>query len=65
MSISKNRIKWLAHIVLFGLFIASAIVAVVFWSTADSLEEAGIAATVALFWATASAFVERIAPMDR
>lgn len=38
--------------------------AVALWATSDEIEEAGIAATVAVFWATASAFVERIFPMD-
>lgn len=64
MGISKSRIKWLTHIVLLVLFIASAILAVVLWATSDDLESAGIVATIALFWATASAFVERIFPMD-
>ena len=53
-----------AHVILLGLFVASAGIAGALWLSGDSLEEAGIAATVALFWATASTFVERIFPRD-
>lgn len=61
---SKRTRLMAVHIVLLVLFIISAFIAVALWLTADALEEAGIAATIAVFWATASAFVERIAPMD-
>ena len=63
MGSRKSRLKAL-HIVLFALFLVSALMAVALWAASDEIEEAGIAATVAIFWATASAFVERIFPMD-
>ena len=63
MGSRKSRLKAL-HIVLFALFLVSALLAVALWASSDEIEEAGIAATVAIFWATASAFVERIFPMD-
>lgn len=63
MGDKKGRLK-AAHVVLLGLFMASAFIAIALWLSGDSLEEAGIAATVALFWATASTFVERIFPRD-
>ena len=63
MGDKKGRLK-AAHIVLLGLFMASAFIAIALWLSGDSLEEAGIAATVAFFWATASAFVERIYSRD-
>ena len=63
MGSRKSQLRAL-HIALFALFLASAVTAVALWATSDEIEEAGIAATVAVFWATASAFVERIFPMD-
>ena len=63
MGSRKSRLRAL-HIVLFALFLVSALLAVALWASSDEIEEAGIAATVAVFWATASAFVERIFPMD-
>lgn len=63
MGDKRSRLR-ATHIVLLGLFVASAFTAGALWLSGDNLEEAGIAATVALFWATASAFVERIFPRD-
>ena len=63
MGDKKGRLK-AAHVVLLVLFVVSAAIAGWLWLSGDSLEEAGIAATVALFWATASAFVERIYARD-
>ena len=45
------------------LFLLWAAAAVALWLTSGGIEAAGIAATIAAFWATASAFVERIFPM--
>ena len=62
MGSRKNRLK-AVHTVLFMLFLLWAAAAVTLWLTSGGIEAVGIAATIAAFWATASAFVERIFPM--
>ena len=61
MGSQKNRLR-VVHAILFMLFLLWA-AAVALWATSSGIEAAGIAATIAAFWATASAFVERIFPM--
>ena len=62
MGSQKNRLR-VVHAILFMLFLLWAAAAVTLWLTSGGIEAAGIAATIAAFWATASAFVERIFPM--
>lgn len=59
-----RKIVYLLHWALFFLFGGTAIVAFVVWQTTENLGLAGIIATGAAFFATASSFLERLFPRD-
>ncbi len=52
----------LVHGVLFGFFFLAAVVSVIIWFSTFSVAAAGISATIAAFFATASAFIDRLFP---
>ena len=57
----KRGLQWF----LFGAFLAATCAAVAAWATTESLEQAGFWATFAAFFATASAFIDRLFPDER
>ena len=57
-----RKMVYLLHWALFFLFGGTAATAFVVWQTTGSLGTAGIIATGAAFFATASAFLERLFP---
>ena len=57
----KRVFQWF----LFAAFFVAACAAVITWATAESLEQAGFWATFAAFFATASAFIDRLFPDER
>ena len=52
------------HWLLFFLFLGTGVGAVIAWRLTEELGTAGIIATVAAFFATASTFLERLFPRD-
>ena len=59
----QRVVKYL-HWALFLLFIATAIAAFIVWLETENLPLAGFIAVIAAFFATASAFLERLFPRD-
>ena len=59
-----RKVVYLLHWGLFFLFGGMAITAFVVWQTTENLGIAGIIATRAAFFATTSAFLERLFPRD-
>lgn len=59
-----RKIVYLIHWVLFFLFVGTALAAFVVWQTTENLGTAGIIATGAAFFATASTFLDRLLPHD-
>ena len=60
-----RKIIYYVHWLLFLLFVATAIGAFVAWQLTESLGTAGLVATGAAFFATASGFLERLFPEGR
>ena len=61
---SFQRVIWVIHLALFLVFGVAAAVALWSWRSSGELDGMIVAATVAAFAATTSAFVERIFPKD-
>ena len=57
-----RKVVYLLHWALFFLFGGTAIAAFVVWQTTENLGIAGIIATGAAFFATTSAFLDRLFP---
>ena len=60
---AQKTIKFL-HWLLFLLFVATAIVALIVWLDTENLALAGFIAVFAAFFATTNAFLERLFPRD-
>ena len=58
----NRKLHLLVHGVLFGFFFLAAVVSVIIWFSTFSVAAAGISATIAAFFATASAFIDRMFP---
>ena len=52
------------HWVLFCLFVATAVIALVLWLSTENLPLAGFVAGLGAFFATASAFLDRLFPRE-
>ena len=59
-----RKVVYFLHWGLFFLFGGTAIAAFVVWQTTENFGVAGIIATGAAFFATTSAFIERLFPRD-
>ena len=59
-----QKIVWALHRACFVGFLASAVIAGVVWETTGTLEGTVVATTITAFFATTSAFVERLFPLS-